>query len=251
MEDINNNYSEEINISDILKILKKRMKLIVSITLLFSLISGVISFYFITPKYRTYSSLFVGKEKGNIGETRDEIDTYATFISTYVEIIKTKPVIIDALNNNNINISAEYVLANLNVSKRGDTQIMDISYIDEDPDRAFDVINAVTNEFLVKSKKIMPNANLQILEPAEKVYFPFSPNRKLNVAIATILGLMVSIAVAFLLEFLNNTYMDKEDIQKDLGIPVLGEISLDTKFNRFIKKNNIKKRRYINAYSRE
>lgn len=222
-----NSYSsEEIDINDIIKILKKRLKLIISITLLFSLISGVISFYLITPKYKTQASLFVGKEKGNIGETLNEIDTYTAFISTYVEIIKTKPVISDALRKNNIDISAEKVLENLDVTARLDTQIMDVSYIDEDKDRAFKVINAVTKEFLFKAKKMIPTGDLQILEPAERVDYPFTPNKKLNIIIGTLLGLMVSIGLAFLLEFLNNTYINEDDIQRDLNISVLGEIPI-------------------------
>lgn len=250
MDDINEkDYSEELNIGDIVKILKKRIKLIIIITLLFSLTSGIISFYVITPKYKTESSLFVGKEKGNIGETMDEIDTYITFILTYVEIIKTKPVISDALNNNNIDISPEKVLANLKVTSRGETQIMDVEYVDEDPDRAFKVINAVTNEFLIKAKKMMPNGNLQILEPAEEVYSPFTPNKKLNIMIATVLGMMVSIGLAFLLEFMNNTYVKEEDVENDLDIPVLGKIPLmqDAKYRkkkgRHVKKKEKKEKK--------
>lgn len=237
-----NSYSsEEINISDIIKILKKRLKLIISITILFSLVSGIISFYLITPKYKTQASLFVGKEKGNIGETKDEIATYTALMSTYVEIIKTKPVISDSLRKSNIDIETEKVLKNLEVTARKDTQIMDISYIDEDKDRAFKVINAVTDEFLYKAKKMIPNGDLQILEPAEKVNDPFSPNKKLNIIIGTLLGLMVSIGLVFLLECLNNTYIDEEDIQRDLEIAVLGEIPIIS--DKVHKKSKISSKR--------
>lgn len=245
MRTINNTYSEEINISEIFKILRKRLKFIVIITLLFSLTSGIISFYVITPKYMTHSSLFVGKDKGSIGESINEIDTYVTLISTYTEIIRTKPVISEALNKKNVDISPEKVLANLSVTSREKTQIMDITYVDEDPDRAYKVINALTNEFLVKSKEMMSNANLQILEPAEEVYAPFSPNKGRNIMIATILGLMISVGVAFLLEFLNNTYMSEEDIKNDLDIPVLGEISLMKQSSYKQNKKNFERKERI------
>ncbi len=103
---------------------------------------------------------------------------------------------------------------------------MDVEHVDEDPGRAFQVINSVTSEFLSKAKKMMQNGNLQILEPAEEVYSPFTPNKKLNIMIATGLGAMVSIGLAFLLEFLNNTYVKEDDVENDLDIPVLGKIPL-------------------------
>ena len=46
----------------------------------------------------------------------------------------------------------------------------------------------------------------------------------MNIAIAFLLGLMVSVGLVFLLEYLDNTYKNKDQLEKDLGIPVLGAI---------------------------
>ena len=48
--------------------------------------------------------------------------------------------------------------------------------------------------------------------------------KKMNIAIAFLLGLMVSLGLVFLLEYLDNTYKNKEQLEKELDIPVLGEI---------------------------
>ncbi len=51
----------------------------------------------------------------------------------------------------------------------------------------------------------------------------------MNIAIAFLLGFMVSVGLVFLLEYLDNTYKNKEQLEKDLDIPVLGTIpDLDT-----------------------
>lgn len=220
------NYNEELDIRDIGKILKKRLKMIIIITLLFSFAAGIISFYVIEPKYKAKASLFIGKEDGNIGDTEKEIGNYVTLISTYVEIVKTKSVVKEALKNNNLDVSAGEVLSNLEVKQKGETQIMQISYIDTDKDMALKVTNALVDEFLIKAKKMMPSGNLQILEPAERPKSPDSPNKKLNIMIATVLGVMVAVGLAFLLEFMNNTYVKEEDVENDLDIPVLGKIPL-------------------------
>ena len=54
---------------------------------------------------------------------------------------------------------------------------------------------------------------------------PIKPQPLLNIAIAIVVGLMASVGLAFLLEFLNNTIKNEQDIEKILGLPVLGVIA--------------------------
>lgn len=62
---------------------------------------------------------------------------------------------------------------------------------------------------------------------------PVKPKKKLNIALAFVLGLMASVALAFLLEFLDNTVKTPEDIAQHLDLPVLGMIPLaDQRANR-------------------
>ena len=53
---------------------------------------------------------------------------------------------------------------------------------------------------------------------------PVSPNKKLNILIAFVLGLMVSVGVSLLLEFMDNTFKSKTDLEQALDLPVLSTI---------------------------
>ena len=53
---------------------------------------------------------------------------------------------------------------------------------------------------------------------------PISPNKKLNLAIAFFLGLMISVGIVFLLEYLDSTIKTESDVEKYLDLPVLGVI---------------------------
>ena len=68
--------------------------------------------------------------------------------------------------------------------------------------------------------------NVRILESVELPKNPVAPNKKMNIAIAFILGMMVGFGIVFLLEYLDNTYKNKEQLEKDLDIPVLGVIPM-------------------------
>lgn len=65
---------------------------------------------------------------------------------------------------------------------------------------------------------------LSILEPAEPAAFPFAPNFGLNVGLAGLIGFVLATAVAFLIEYLDDTLKTKEDVTRVLGASTLGEI---------------------------
>ncbi|RIV18594.1 hypothetical protein D2Q93_13795 [Alicyclobacillaceae bacterium I2511] len=68
--------------------------------------------------------------------------------------------------------------------------------------------------------------NIQIIYPATAPTHPVAvkPNKKLNVAIAFILGLMISVGLAFLREYLDMRLRNEEEIQNYLKLPVLGTV---------------------------
>lgn len=55
---------------------------------------------------------------------------------------------------------------------------------------------------------------------------PIKPNKKLNMAVALVLGLMVFTALSFVLEHLDNTIKNPEDVASQLELPVMGLIPM-------------------------
>jgi len=90
-----------------------------------------------------------------------------------------------------------------------------------------DLVNAVTTQFIKTSTDLIPNGNVKIIESVKMPENPVSPNKKMNIAIAFLLGLMISVGFAFLLEFMDNTFKTKEQLEQILGVPVIGAIPDD------------------------
>ena len=68
----------------------------------------------------------------------------------------------------------------------------------------------------------LQTANARIVDQAFTPKIPVKPKKKLIVAIAGLLGLMISCGIAFLLEMLNNTIRTTRDVEDKLNLPVLG-----------------------------
>jgi succinoglycan biosynthesis transport protein ExoP len=72
------------------------------------------------------------------------------------------------------------------------------------------------------------DTTVMVISEASLPSGPIKPNKKLNVAIAAVLGLMAFTLLAFVLEYLDNTIKTPEDVSSQLGLPVLGVIPLGT-----------------------
>ena len=215
-----------ISISEIFEAIKKRWIIIVAITLTATIISGIISFFVIDPVYEASTKVFVGKEENdNAAYNSSEINMYQQLLQTYAQAIKTKDLVNRAISGLKYDgLEARNVVESLTVNPISNTQILQIKYQSKDPNEAKDVLKSVTDEFIVTAKELVPNGNVRIIEEVELPQNPVSPNKKMNIAIAFLLGLMVSVGLVFLLEYLDNTYKNKDQLEKDLGIPVLGAI---------------------------
>ncbi|MBW6410282.1 YveK family protein [Clostridium weizhouense] len=217
---------EIIKIEDIVNTLIKRWRMIVLITVIATLLSGIISFFVISPKYEASTKVFIGKENTQNKEyNSSDVQMYQKLLKTYAEVITTNDLVESAISGNiNINISSEDVLKSLTVTPRADTQILEIKYISKDKELSKNIVDSITTQFIKSSKDLIPNGNVKIIESVKMPDKAVSPNKKMNIAIAFLLGLMVSVGLAFLLEFMNNTFKTKEQLEQIVGLPVLGAI---------------------------
>lgn len=214
-----------IRLDELFEALKKRWLMIVTITLIATIISAALSFFVIKPKYEASTKVFIGKDEGeNQAYNQNDVLMYQKLMKTYSEAIKTKDLVSRSLQGTSLELKPEAVLANLTVSPVADTQILQIKYKSNNPQEAKVVIQELTDEFIKTSKELVPNGNIKTIEEVQLPEKPVSPNKKMNIAIAFLLGLMVSMGLAFLLEFLDNTFKSKEELERELDIPVIGVI---------------------------
>lgn len=215
-----------ISLSEIFEAIRKRWIMIVAITLTATIISGVISFFVIDPVYEASTKVFIGKEESDdAAYNSSDINMYQQLLQTYAQAIKTKDLVNRAISELSYDeLEASSVVDALTVNPISSTQILEIKYKSKDAEEAKDVLKGITDEFIVTAKELVPNGNVRVIEEVELPENPVSPNKKMNIAIAFLLGLMVSVGLVFLLEYLDNTYKNKDQLEKELGIPVLGAI---------------------------
>ncbi|QUD73568.1 capsular biosynthesis protein [Clostridium perfringens] len=218
-----------ISLQEIAYALKKRWKLIALITIAATLVSAILSFFVIKPQYEAKAKLFIGKQETqeNNAYNNSDVMMYQQLMKTYAELVKTSDLVTKAVKSANLNYNQNEIkgiLNNLTATPSADTQILDLSYKGRNPKEVLKVTEAITNEFILESKELIPNGNIQIIQKPQLPEHPVSPNKKLNILIAFVLGLMVGVGVVLILEYLDNTFKSREELEKTLGLPIIGAI---------------------------
>ena len=208
-------------------IIKKRMLLVILVTIGATVLSGVLSYFVITPTYKSDISVIIGKIESDASVSQDsynDVIMYQKLVKTYSEFATSRRVSEHVIKALNLKIDPIQLQNMVTVAPKGDTEFLTITVNSKDPKEAMDIANQLAKSLKYISNDVKKVDNVQLLDEALEPTSPANPNPKLNMAIAFFIGLMVSLGIAFLLEYLDNTVKSQEDIEKLTGIPVIGII---------------------------
>lgn len=220
---------ETISLKELLQTLRKRLSLILSITFLAVLVSGIISYFFITPIYQASTQLLVNQSKNEQTQFQyNEIQTNLQLINTYNVIIKSPAILDLVIKELDLDMTVSQLNSKITVQNEKDSTVVNLSVQDPDAALAAKIANKTADVFKKEIVKIMSVDNVSVLAKAEtgENPSPIKPQPLMNIAIAMVVGLMAGVGASFLLEYFDNTVKTEQEIEKLLGIPVLGVIAI-------------------------
>ena len=219
---------ETISLQELFKTIRKRLSLIAFITAIAITISGVVSFAILTPIYQSSTKILVNQEKQDPSSfNAQDIQTNLQLINTYDGIIKSATILSKVIEELNLDTTTDDLYEQITVSSQENSQIISVTVQNPDPKIAVDIANTTASVFQEEIQNLMNVDNVNVLDVAElgENPSPIKPNPKLNMAIAAVIGLMLGVGLAFLLEYLDTTMKTEQDIEELLGLPILGLIS--------------------------
>ena len=212
-------------LSDYVNVLRRRWWVIVLAT-----ISTAIAAYGFSkiqqPIFRSEASYLVVPNRADNGLSivlQNSMNSYKVMALAPVQLEKISQQL-------QLDRSADWLLKHVAIQPRPDDRLM-IIQVDypEDPSIAPKLADAIGNNMVAlvseqnRSMEGTDRINVRVNQPARPAYL-YRPQTKLNVLAGSVLGLILGLLLAFVLEALDDTLKTPADVERYVGLPVLGAI---------------------------
>ena len=235
----------EIDIKDLFFEIIGHWKIIIASTVLVAMIAFVISAFVITPQYESISELYVLSKSTSITSLADvQMGTNLTY--DYEVVAQGRPVLEQVISNLELDETYKSLSNKISLNNPTNSRILQITVTDPDPLRAkyiADEIAEVASAFIAEKMDQDPPT---IIQRGYADGEPVSPNTLKNTVIGALIGAFISIALVVVSYLLNDTIMTSEDVERKIGLNVLGTLPYeedkdDGKTKGKKKKRNKKK----------
>ncbi len=232
MENQQENFEQELDLTQLIRILLLRWYVIIASVILIVGLTGFYA-YVMQDDYYTAERTFAIRVEADDTSTVAGHQLAERLVNSYIDFSQSK-LVLDNLRENLTEydeITTTYTNAQfrnmITTSGRGTQSIaIDIRVTSQDPIEAAIIANElfIVIDELTRSEEIQ---NLQTIDSwgiADTPTFPSGPNRPLYMIIGLVLGGMIGVFGVFVVEFFDKTIKTTKDVETKLGLRVVGII---------------------------
>jgi capsular polysaccharide biosynthesis protein len=178
-----------------------------------------------TPVYQSNLRMLVQPSRTDFGQAQ----AAKTLLTSYEQWLYSSYRAQAVINNLQLDMTPGELLSDVRVASDGNSFIISLSVDNTDPNLANDIARAWGNELIM-----WQNANNDKLNKDDRITIEFvddpqagldRPDTMINTAAGAVFGLLLGVALIFLLEWLASGVIRRsEDVERYLDIPVIGSI---------------------------
>lgn len=218
---------------------KKWIILLTGIVL--ALAAFVVTKLFITPTYTSESSIYV-MNTTNDQLTSSDVSVSTSLTADYEVMVKSRGIMEQVIENLNLSISANDLSEKISITNKTNTRVLNISVTDSDPYLAKQIVDEVAKTSREQLMEWM-GVDITIFATGNVAQYPSAPSVKMNTVLAGLIGVFLSSLIVIIFYFLDDTIKTPEDVEKYLGVSVLGSIPI----SEDEKQKNKKSKKRVSA----
>ncbi len=218
----------EINVLQILSVLLGKLWILI----LAGLVAAVAAYFytdnFVTPTYRSTARVYILNRQNSLATSINDLNSAVSMKEDFRILIRSNEVYRQVLKT--AGKDDEYIqkfyrsLGNKLSLDNNTSRFVDITITDKDPVEAKILADAFANVSRVIAKEIMGVEDVTVAEYGEIPTSPSSPDLQSNVIVAALAGIVISALIIVVLHVVNDSITSEEDLEKALGVCVLGSI---------------------------
>lgn len=209
-----------------LRVVWKRLWVIALVAFLVTVVVVGVSLL-LTPRYEASVEILVGQQQGLVEDPNNAI-AFQQITATLTEAVSSRPVAEEVIQSQDLEVTPEdFLEKRLTAEQISDTQFIQVGYTDTDPQRAQKVANAVGEVFSERISEVAQDdsaVSATVWATAVVPDEPVSPNPLRNGGLAFAFSLLLGLGLAFLLEYLDDSWDSPEEMERVSGVPTFGVI---------------------------
>ena len=217
------------SLRDVAQTIRKRLWVIVLVTLVF--LGAALAFSrWQTPVYEASAQLLVRQEQqadDQKAKGMEDAQVVQQLAQTVLAATDSRPVAEETIRRLGLQMDPGNLLRNLTAEQLGSTPFIQLTYEDADPERAREIVDAVSrvsSEQISQMNTSASGVTAKIWQDATVSDTPVSPDPAKNAALALALGLMFGTGLAFVTEYLGGGWRSPDHVERVSGVPALGVV---------------------------
>ena len=210
----------EIDLSQLLKLLKKNIRLIIILALVGIIIAASATTFLISKKYQSQGSVLLKADVVNGSLDSTQVNTNKMMVNNYVKLLQGNNIQDQVAKN--LNITSAEVRSSLSITNTTDTQIIEISSTTVDPGLSKRIVDETISVFTTLIQEKLDVTNVTIVDQPEVNPNPVSPSMVKNVILGAVVGIVISLGYLLLTYLLDTKIKNGEQAEQYLGVPLLG-----------------------------
>lgn len=237
---------EEINLKDLFSYFISKIWIVI-ITFLLLVIISIINCKFIkVPEYNSTTTIVLtinNESNTDTSISQNDITINQKLVATYRQIIKSRRVLDQVINNLGLDVDASELSKKISVTNETDTELLKITVSNVDPELAKDIADEIAKVFSEEIVDIYNIKNVSIIDTALVAEAPYNIGLLKNMVIFGILGIMLGLGIIFIMFYFDTTVKSGDEITEKLNLPVLGIVpAMDNGKNLKSRRKSEKKR---------
>ena len=188
------------------------------------------------PMYESSSTVFVSTQAGStVAELQQGSSFAQARINTYVGLVTTPAILQPVIAALGLATTPEALASHVSASGSVNSTLINITVTDAEAARAAELSNAIASSLAEEVPKLEPEASdgsstirLTRVRDAQPALKPSSPNVPVNLAIGTLVGLLLGVGIAILRTRLDNRVRTPRDAELITKAPAIGAIAFDS-----------------------
>lgn len=213
----------EIDLGKLLRSILSKLWLVVLVGLLAALGAYYYTSEMVTPTYSSTARVYIQNSQ-TIQSSASDLQSATTLKEDFQVLVKSDEVyrqVLESMGENGANYKSLRGKISLD---NNTTRFVDITVSDPDPVRAKKLADATAYVSRIKAKEILGVQDVAIMQLGSVSTSPSSPNMSQNIILGAVAGMLAVCAIIALVSLFNNKLTTVEDVEKYLGITVLGSI---------------------------